>query len=31
MYERIKKIGKGIKRNRGEKLGAEMGEKGKLK
>ena len=26
-----KKIGKGLKRNRGEKLGDEMGEKDKLK
>ena len=30
MYERIK-LGKGVKRNRGEKLGDEIGEKDKLK
>ena len=27
----LKKVGKGVKRNRGEKLGDQMGEKDKLK
>ena len=31
MYEKDKKLGKGVKRNRGKKLGDEMGEKDKLK